>query len=371
MRSYRMYLFLMMKRLWKKPAFVFFLISLPFLAVAITRLAQGERPGVRIGIAIDGNAQEADREWNRAFLALLTEQNSRNELMAFQIYEEKTQLVRDVKKGELECGVVLPADMREKLNTDQWRDSVILYQAPSSTMTGLVKEQIAAAVFTLFSEARYESYLADTPLFDEAEAAGSTREEILAFAAEAYETHLSDGSTFSFAYQGEGYTGNAGSDSQAESGDSFRLRGVLAVCIFLSGLCGLLTDWKDRQEQRFVRIAPAWVTTMVNIWIPTFFTSLLTLVSLCLTGEAAGTGVGWLLSVGEEACRLLFYQAGIVFYCSILRFFLRKQETIAAAIPLLTLAGMVCCPVWIRLAVYVPVFRVLEKLFPVSWYLLL
>lgn len=373
MSRYRMYLFLMMKRLWKKPAFVFFLFCLPFLAVGTARLDRGERPGVQTGIVIAGNEDEAKADWNREFLALLTGPDSPEEIIQFQIYEEKAQLVRDVKKGELECGVVFPADMRERLDTGQWRDSMILYQSPSSSMTGAVKERLAAAVFTMFSEERYETYLADTPLFDGAEAAGTAREEILAFAKEAYETHLEDGSTFAFSYQGEGYTGEDGSAYHGKSGAgaSFRLRGVLAVCIFLSGLCGLLTDWKDRQEQRFIRIVPGWVTTMVNIWIPTFFTSLFSLASLCLAGEFAKTGAPWLRLVGEEACRLLFYQLAIVLYCGMLRLFLRKQETIAAAIPLLTLAGMVCCPVWIRLAVYLPVFRVLEKLFPVTWYLLL
>ncbi len=43
----------------------------------------------------------------------------------------------------------------------------------------------------------------------------------------------------------------------------------------------------------------------------------------------------------------------------------------AAAVPILTFASVVCCPVWIRLAVYMPLFRVLEKLFPVTYYLLL
>ncbi|MDE7276048.1 MAG: hypothetical protein K2N98_04225, partial [Lachnospiraceae bacterium] len=57
-------------------------------------------------------------------------------------------------------------------------------------------------------------------------------------------------------------------------------------------------------------------------------------------------------------------------YCSIIRVVLKKQEMIAAAIPLLTLLSVVCCPVWIRLALYLPFFRVLEKLFPATYYLL-
>lgn len=81
--------------------------------------------------------------------------------------------------------------------------------------------------------------------------------------------------------------------------------------------------------------------------------------------------MGLLADIGKETGALLFYQFLIVIYCSIIRVVLKKQEAVAAAIPLLTLASIVCCPVWIRLAVYLPFFRVLEKFFPVTYYLLL
>lgn len=73
----------------------------------------------------------------------------------------------------------------------------------------------------------------------------------------------------------------------------------------------------------------------------------------------------WLAQIG----RLVVYQGMIVGYCLVLRLFLRRRETVAAAIPLLTLGCLVCAPVFIRLAAYVPVFAVLEKFFPVTYYL--
>ena len=192
-----------------------------------------------------------------------------------------------------------------------------------------------------------------------AEEDGAVREEIVSFAKNAYDTHLLDGSTFAFQYHAQGKS-DAG--NQAVS-TTFRLRGVLAVCIFLSGMCGLLTDSSDREEKRFLRMAPGWLTAIVNIWVPTIYTSVITLFSLSFTGQLTG--------VGQELCHILFYQFVIVVYCSIIRLGLRRQEMIAAAIPILTLASMICCPVWIRLAVYLPVFRVLEKLFPATYYLIL
>jgi hypothetical protein len=48
---------------------------------------------------------------------------------------------------------------------------------------------------------------------------------------------------------------------------------------------------------------------------------------------------------------------------------LRRQETIAMAIPIFALCSIVCTPVFVRLSLYVPVFKVLENMFPVTYYL--
>jgi hypothetical protein len=71
----------------------------------------------------------------------------------------------------------------------------------------------------------------------------------------------------------------------------------------------------------------------------------------------------------HQAAALLAYQWIVVLYCCILRVILRRQETIAAAIPILALCSLVCAPVFVRLSLYVPVFKVMEKLFPVTYYL--
>ena len=73
---------------------------------------------------------------------------------------------------------------------------------------------------------------------------------------------------------------------------------------------------------------------------------------------------------GRQIMDLVVYQCIIMAYCVILKLLLRRQETIAAAIPILTLGSMVCAPVFVRLGTYMPVFTVLEKLFPVTYYLM-
>lgn len=388
MKGYLVWFRLLMKRTMKKPAFLLFLSIMPLLSFMIDRLGQGESAGAEIGILLEeqeteeAKAEDVETEVQN-FLTILEEQEG---ILQFRVYENEKELRQDVAKGGLDCGVLLQEELWDGLDTGLWQDTITIYETSSSNMTEIVKEKIASIVFTVYSEKNYVNYIEHAEVFAEAEGTNA-REEIVSFARAAYETHLLDGSTFAFQYQGNpnekkqendenGY-GDLEETSTLSSASAFRLRGVLAVCIFLSGLSGLLTDWKDREEKRFLRFAPPIVTTMVNIWVPTIYTSAAALFSLWLTGYFAASGPEanpaeiLLTGLGKEMICLIFYQFLIVLYCSIIRMILRKQEAIAAAIPLLTFLCIICCPVWIRLAVYVPLFGVLEKLFPVTYYLLL
>ena len=374
MRKYLFWFYLMMKRMIKKPAYLLLLIALPILSVVMIRLEQSgdDSTGITVGILFEKEGQaeipQDDKEWNQKFFSFLAEQDS---VIRFQEYEKSTSLLRDIEKGELDCGVVVPVDIRERLMTDMWQDSLTIYKTSSTSVTEIVKERIAAAVFTFYSEESYVNYIENSNIFRETAENDVRNAEIREFAKEAYETHLTDGSTFAFQYHGESYDNNIDKQVTDTANQGFRLKGILAVCIFLSGLCGLLTDWNDRRERRFIRMVPEWMTTAVNIWIPTVYTSVISLLSLLLTRQLTGTNGGIFVGIGKELCHLLFYQFLIVVYCSIIRVIIRKQEQLAAAIPILTLASIVCCPVWIRLAVYLPVFHVLEKLFPVTYYLMM
>lgn len=375
MRAYGIWLGLLLKRMLKKPAFILLLFSLPLLALLTEQTAQTERgEGIRVGIMIETESGEAFTVQDTLFLSRLQEQDG---LLTFQIYEDWERFLQDVERGSLDCGMICPGDLEKRLLAGDWQGAITIYQPETFEMEGIVKERVAAVLFSLYSEEKYEDYVREAEGFEKVRQSGITGDEIALFAKAAYETRLSDGSTFAFQYHQDMRENEAVGETAEESVESatvgaavFRLRGVLAVGIFLSGLCGLLIDWEDRQDRKFVRLAPEWLTTMVNIWVPTVCTSLVTLFCLCWRERSYGSVAAGIFFLGKEGLRLLFYQFLIVLYCSIIRLILRKRETLAAAIPILTLASMVCCPIWIRLSLYLPVFGVLEKLFPATYYLL-
>ena len=166
-------------------------------------------------------------------------------------------------------------------------------------------------------------------------------------------------------------TGQEESDRNVINDTSvFPVKGVFAVFIFISGMCGMLEYEKDKKEKRFLRLAPNWVTCIVNIWIPTLYTSLAVLVCLWIT-DALQFEVWSLGMWGKQIGSLILYQGIIVLHCCILRVLLHRQETIAVAIPILTLGSLVCAPVFVRLSMYIPLFEVLEKIFTATYYLMM
>jgi hypothetical protein len=321
-------------------------------------------------------------------------------VIQYVCYDSAEEVERAVLTAQADCGFVIEDDIVRRVKNDDWWDCIRVYTTKSSSITGMAKERIAGVIFKLYSEERYQDYMEEVSeeLHDTAnenadisKAREVDASEIVRFAQQAYETHLADGTTFSFTYDDQnGHYDADTTDSVSVENDTtvFPIKGVFAVLIFISGMCGMLEYEKDKREQRFKRLAPDWLTFVVNIWIPALLTSIAVCLCLWLTdtlrySASASAEYGksgffvilpgtWSLSDWlHQATTLLAYQWIVVLYCCILRVILRRQETIAAAIPILALCSLVCAPVFVRLSLYVPVFKVLEKLFPVTYYLML
>ena len=399
-KQYGVWLRLLMKRLLKQPVFIALLILIPVMGYAVSALEQGGSSGAVVAVCVEKS------RWSEQIVtklqALSADNTAGSSVLQYHFYDSDMETERAVLKSEADCGFVIPRDIAERVMEEDWRNSILVYETNSSSITGMAKERIAGVLFQLYSEECYESYLEETVQREDF-ITDDEAKEIVAFARQAYETHLVDGSTFSFVYERQGEAlaaensdiniddrmSQEKSDRNVTNDTSvFPVKGVFAVLIFISGMCGMLEYEKDKKEKRFLRLAPNRVTYIVNIWIPTLYTSLAVLVCLWITdalqlracsgGTADIPGMGEvLLGVwspgmwGKQIGSLILYQGIIVLYCCILRVLLHRQETIAVAIPILALGSLVCAPVFVKLSMYMPLFEVLEKLFPATYYLMM
>lgn len=395
-RQYCIWIWLLTKRLWRQPAYVMLLVLIPVLGWAASRMESGESGGAVAAVCVE------ESEWSGQILEELREQEADSSLR-FVFHDEAMDVERSVMRGTADCGFVIGSDIADRVMGNDWTKCITVYETPSGSITGMAKERMGSVIFKLYSEQCYEEYMrlaaqgipdgAGAVSADEtgtmegetgAAAAQGRVDEFVDFAQEAYDRHLVDGSTFGFAYHGYDQNGQHTSDTDVISDTTvFPVKGVFAVIIFISGMCGMIEYDTDRSEKRFLRMAPNVLTYIVDIWIPTVFVSLAVLICLWVSdgiryGGAEGMGgLRGLLSVwsagmwGRQIWNLFLYQCVVVVYCGILGIVLRRQEAVAAAIPVLALCSIVCAPVFIRLGSYVPVFTVLEKLFPVTYYLML
>ena len=360
-KQYIIWLRLLAKRLWRQPVYIGLLVLIPVLGYAVSAMEQGERGGAAVSVCVEEGA------WSSQIADGLRREDA-DSVLKFVLCDDPETVEYSVVSGTADCGFVIPADIEERVTDSDWRKCITVYETAQSSTTGMAKERISGVIFRLYSEQCYEDYM------------GQISEDIVGFAVDAYEVHLADNSTFGFRYMNDNQYSQY-SDDKSDTYDTavFPIKGVFAVVIFISGMCGMLEYDKDRQEKRFVRIAPNWLTYEVDVWMPTVFVSAAVLVCLWISDSVRASGgsfsiaallsawnVGiWVSQIGE----MIVYQCIILLYCSILSIILKRQETIAAAIPILSLGSLVCAPVFVNLAAYLPVFAVLEKLFPVTYYL--
>lgn len=363
LKQYGIWLALLSKRLWRQPAYIGLLLLIPILGYAVSMMEQGERSGAVVSVCAE------EGTWSGQIVDGLQLQEV-DSVLNFVLYDDSAAVEQSVVSDAADCGFVIPADIEERVTEEDWKKCIVIYETSGSSITGMAKERISEVIFRLYSEQRYKDYM------------GEISKDIVDFAQDAYESHLVDGSTFEFRY----INGNQYSQYNYDVNDTydasvFPIKGVFAVIIFISGMCGMLEYDKDKREKRFLRMVPNALTYIVDVWISTVFISAAVLICLWISDGIRSCGeqisVGAILSVWNVGMwlsqfgRLIVYQVVIVIYCCILGIMLRRQETIAAAIPILSLGSLVCAPVFIRLAAYLPIFAVLEKLFPVTYYLMM
>ena len=363
MKQYIIWLRLLAKRLCRQPVYIGLLLLIPILGYAVSIMEQDQKSGATVVVCVE------EGTWSEQILDGLRRQDT-DSVLTFEFYEDASETERLVVTGGTDCGFVIEGDIREKVMAGEWRKCITVYETSASSVAGMAKERISGVVFQLYSEQCYEDYM------------GQISEEIVDFAIEAYEIRLVDGSTFGFRYENDDQYSQYNFDTSGTNDTSvFPINGVFAVMIFIGGMCGMLEYDKDKKEKRFLRMAPNILTFLVDVWIPTVFLSAAVLICLWVSAAVRSAdgqfSVAAMLTVWDAGMwvsqigRLIVYQCVVVLYCCILGIFLKRQETIAAAIPILSLGSLVCAPVFVRLAAYVPVFAVLEKLFPVTYYLMM
>lgn len=350
----RVYSMLLWKRMWKSHK-VFFLFALtPLFVFVAGKLQNREEAGVRVVICMEALSGEETEE-KEAAEALKNRLETRDGILTFSFLSSEEGVKQEVAASRAECGYIIPADLMEKLQNKRYGKVIKGYTSPHTSMQKICEEALFAEIFALYEEMTFGEQAADLLC---AEPEAGQHGQLAKRAEELFEMYRYNGSTFQFTY--EDYNLEA-AEKVSVGTDGKMLKGVLGVLIFVCGLCGTMDTLEDEERKRTFCLEGRGSFQMLTIYLPILFMSVVTL--LCLA--VCGTGQ----RIGEEVWKLLLYQFILLLYCLILKKLFGKEERLAAAAPVLILLTIVICPVFVDLSQFIPVFNLLEKAFPLSYYL--
>lgn len=350
-------LWLFTKRLAKRPMYLAILLLMPIVTLLLSKSQEGESVGIKAYLYTEQENLDFVQELLEAGPGIIT----------FAMAESEEALKQAVLAKEADCGYVFSADFADRLVTDDWKRSVRLYCGEDVMIPMLVNEVVYTAVFRAYSENTFMDYAGT--VFTEA-AGGSL--EAQKQAGELLNVYLTNGSTFSFSYHGtmpqaDQLSNESEKMLQEEQQEAALMenvvpvRGMLALFMMLCACCGLVDYKRDREAGRLVWTRHRLLTQLMMILLPAMVAAIISLLCLFASGVWNGTIIE-ITNVIIYICLLAAYTVlwGVVF---------RSEHAVVASIPFLLLATILFCPIFWNLKSVLPIFQVMEKLFPVSWYL--
>jgi len=340
MKKAGIWLWLLTKRLYKKPAFLAILVLIPVLTFCYQGATRGDSGIMTIALAREGNDPLAE-----AIIENLTEES---QLFRYQQCSpaEARQLVI---AGKVDAAWIFPADMEKKLQAfleDPSRENacVTVLQREDNVAHMLSRERLSGQVYHQLSERFYLQYVREHYPMEQL-----SDEELLAY----YDSIQMEGSLFAY----ESVNGGPAPQVHYLMGP---VRGILGVLAAICGMAVAMYQVKDRQKGTF-----SWLPAQKQL-LPECVTQLVAVFSVVLvawiTLALAGLSTGFFM----ELAVLVLYTLCVAAFSLLLRTICNSVRVLGVLMPLLAVVMLAVCPVFLDLAD----FRLLQLAFPPTYYIL-
>lgn len=348
MKKTLLWFYLSCKRNFKKPAYVLFIIGLPFLMLYMCNLTSPKDEKFIIVGIYGGNPDSLTKNLFKDLLAM-------DGAVSFHLYDTKEKLMEDVKNNTLECGYEFPENLKERIDRMSYKGSINLITSPSTVASSIINEIITGSISRLYGVEIATSYVKNNRIFNEDE------EAAVLFTRERYNFYIAGNGAFKLTY---GYLDKHLNIATGKDTDSVMpVRGILAVLLFVAGLFGSVS-WLQEKEAGSLSALPnhfhksSKYLTLLATLIP------LT-VSFLITLKLTNTWVGF----GKELGALILYLFIILLFCGILSTFIKNSFILGSLIPVFSIGSLIFCPVFINVSSLIPILSVLEKIFLPYYYL--
>lgn len=343
MRSFRRFLLwygLLSKRLLKRPAYLAVLLLIPLFALAIALFSRQDSGVVTVALCLE---EPADPSALAAAERLMDAES----VLRCLPYDDPEAAREAVRSGKADAAWILPADLEKRLLAFARYGSggsITVAEREESIFLMLSREKLYAALYPDLSFSVFRNFMEN-----EQGARGLPVEELQRY----YASGFSSEELIRFTYVDGAELEPDGRYLAAP------LRGILALLLLLCGLSSGMYCYREEREESFVwlsgpkrRLLP--LLSHLTAMLPA---ALAVLIALSLSGL-------W-LGLGRELLMMLLYLPGCALFCEILRCLSPREEHYGALIPILSVAVLVFCPVFVSLNLFLP-FR---APLPPTWYL--
>jgi hypothetical protein len=343
MKKLVIWFYLMSKRLYRKPVFLAILVLIPVLVLGYSTVNTEESGVVTVALAQEGQDPLASR--------MIEFLRSDSTLIRYVVCEDPESALTKVQTGKADAAWIFPEQMEQKVaafveNPVKSNAFVKVTEREDTVALMLTREKLSGALFSCCSETLYLRYIRQNiPQMEHL-----SDEELLEYYRN---TGLSE-ELFSYSDVGENMIKTENTHYLLAP-----LRGLLAVVIVLCGMAAAMYYMQDVQKGTF-----GWVpesrrplTELGCQLVAVGQIALAALLSLLLAGMAA--------PVWQELLVLVLHCLCTVSFCMVLRRLCGSIKVLGAMIPLVLVAMLLICPVFLDLGF----LRQVQLLFPPTYYI--
>lgn len=324
---------LLNKRFLKKPGLWAILIIIPLLVVALGIVSMQDSGIISIALAAEDNSDSLAT-------SVIDEISKDDRLMRFVISKTPAEAEELVKSGKVDAAWIFPDNMEQRL-TDfvTTKQSLIrILEREETVPLMLAREKLCGIVYKNCSSTLYIKYIRSNLK----ELNNISDDKLMEY----YNTVKVEGDElFEFSYTDPDHA-----TDDAKAGYLMTpVRGLMAVMLILSGLAAAMFYNDDDDFGTF-----AWVSGNHKPFVAGVFHIIpisLTAVSMLLSLYFSGLWVG----IIREILIAFLYVICVAIFCMIIRLICRSNKVMGAVTPIMILAFMVVCPVFIDIKILRPV----------------
>ncbi|MBR6812030.1 MAG: ABC transporter permease [Oscillospiraceae bacterium] len=338
---------LLNKRLFRRAGFIIVLLIIPVLVLGISLAAKEESGILNIGLYLKDESDPTAKEIAEALL-------SEESLFRYTVYDSEDRAVSAVRSGAVDAAWVFEEDMGEKISAytagTMEECAVTVYEQEENVVLQLAREKLFGFLYSRVSYSIFKDFIA------EIDPEGEPSEEELI---RDYNTLEVTAPMVQFAYMsGE----QATVDEQADYLTA-PLRGIMALMVVLCAMMSCAYYVHDEEEGCFV-----WLSDRARV-VSAYGYCLTAVIDMAVIVIVSLWAAGMLTGLGTEIVLMLIYCLAAVAFANIIRRLCGTIERLGLAMPIVMIALLVLCPVFLNMKkaravqFFIPTFHYLHGLY--------